>query len=208
VFPPGTFFSDSEEFICTLLSLAIEFLILCCALLAQPKEPRNNTNKISKIVESIFTLHIKIILTHLQHELVKHTNDIHSEILKTHTESYARKTTFVLSMNVYTNVYKGWTATESQHSLLSFSHSFLTYLSVPMNLDKNIFYKKRGSSSLPSIYLLSLITLNCIQWPSSLNRIYIFIILSTIKSDIISCLHKGIDLDLPTLQRLITFNTN
>jgi hypothetical protein len=40
VCPPGTIFSDSKEFRYALLVLAIEFPILCCALLAQPKEPR------------------------------------------------------------------------------------------------------------------------------------------------------------------------
>jgi hypothetical protein len=40
VHPPGTFFSDSTEVRCTLLALAIEPPMFCCALLAQPKESR------------------------------------------------------------------------------------------------------------------------------------------------------------------------
>jgi len=40
VYPPGMFFSDSKDFRYTLLALATKFPILCCALLAHPKEPR------------------------------------------------------------------------------------------------------------------------------------------------------------------------
>jgi hypothetical protein len=73
VFPPSTVFSDSEEFRCTLLGIAIEPPMFYCALLEHPKEPRTIFQSQMKIKKYIFLLQMKPIL-HLQHNFMKHIN--------------------------------------------------------------------------------------------------------------------------------------
>jgi len=64
---------------------------------------------------------------------------------------------FVLSMNVYIDFYKGWTTTESQHSLLSSTPNFPSILICSYEFRyKYVFTKKRGSSSI-SLHLPTLI---------------------------------------------------
>jgi hypothetical protein len=77
--------------------------------------------------------------------------------------------------------------------------SFLVFFFFEI-INKDIFTKEGLLEPFPPSYLT---LINYIEFHSTDLDI---IILPAIKGDIISCLHKGIDLDLPTFQHLIAFN--
>jgi hypothetical protein len=168
VCPPGTFFLNSirdsdAHSLCWLQSFQYSVVHSLHSLKNPETIPTN-----SQIENSIYPCRWKSI-SYIYNIIHKHTNDIHSKH-KTHT-IICRKNCFVLISECLYNVYKDWTATESQFSPL-FLSTRSSYLMLDlMKFDTKIFYKRGASRALPPSYLLSLITLNYIQWPSSPNRI-------------------------------------